>query len=80
MAPDIDRIVAHLTSVVTDHHDSQNADGYLEPYDARRVGTRARAAIQRFAPPESPYTEDAEHIGKNHDQAADSWIAEQLVS
>jgi hypothetical protein len=76
---DVDRIVAQLTSVISDHTSSRNGYGHLEAHDARRIGTRARAAIQRFAPPDTPYAEDAMQIVEDQD-AADSWSAAQLVA
>lgn len=80
MALKVDRIVEQLDSVVDDWSDSHDARGFLEQYDVRRVMTRARAAIERFAPSGSPYAEDASDVMARGDTAADVWIAEQLVA
>jgi hypothetical protein len=54
-----DLIVKQLSEIVADLHSSANDNGYLEDYDARRIATRARAAIRRYAPPGSAYEDDA---------------------
>lgn len=76
----VDRIVEQLDSVVHDWRDSHDERGFLEQYDVRRVMTRARAAIARFAPSASPYADDARGVMEKSDTAADAWIAEQLVA
>jgi hypothetical protein len=77
---DVDRVTKQLQSVVRDWHESHSTNGYLEDYDARRIMTRARAAIERLAPPGSPYAEDARGVLEKHETAADSWLADQLVA
>jgi hypothetical protein len=80
MPYDISNIVNQLESVADDWRDSHNANGYVEHYDVMRLITRARSAIERLAPPGSPYIEDARTAVKEHEQASDSWIAERLVA
>lgn len=74
-----DQIVRQLSAIIDDLRDCRNASGYLEDYDARRVATRARAAIRRYAPPGSPYEEDAVAIA-DWDGAADAWKADQFTA
>jgi hypothetical protein len=75
-APDL--IVEQLSEIITDRRDSANENGYMHDYDARRVATRARAAIKRYAPPGSPYEADAADVVElDH---SDLWKAEQLTA
>lgn len=74
----LDRIVQQLSEIVGDLNDSTNARGFIEPYDTRRISTRARAAIRRFGPPMSAYEEDAKEVVD--ESASPQWKAEQLVA
>lgn len=73
-----EQVVAHLSSVIDDRADSTNDSGYLEDYDLRRIATRARDAIRRYAPPGSAYVEDAEAVAR--DDVSDTWRAQQLCA
>ncbi len=54
-----DEIVEQLSEIIADRRDCATDRGYLGDYDAKRIITRARAAIRRFAPPGSAYEEEA---------------------
>jgi hypothetical protein len=71
-------IVSQLTLVIDALRDATNAEGSISGYDIRRIGTRARSAIARFAPPNSPYIVDADEIAES--DSASSWKAEQLAA
>lgn len=76
-APDL--IVQQLSDIVSDWENSRDSNGYLEEYDARRVATRARAAIRRYAPPGSAYEADAVQTA-GHPTANDRWKAQQFAA
>lgn len=78
MPPAPDLIVKQLSEIITDRRDSANENGYMEDYDARRIATRALAAIRRYAPPGSAYEDDAANVVEleHHDR----WKAEQLTA
>lgn len=76
-APDL--IIEQLSEVIRDRSDSAKSNGSLEDYDARRIITRARAAISRFAPPGSAYEDEAMTIVES-ENAAKSWKAQQLTA
>jgi hypothetical protein len=61
-APDL--IERQLTDVVGDLQKSKNDHEQLTDYDARRISTRAQAAIKRWAPPGSPYEAQAVQVGR----------------
>jgi hypothetical protein len=73
-----DLIVKQLTEIITDLQSSANENGYLEEYDARRIATRARAAIKRYAPPGSAYEDDALVVAESG--SYDRWKAEQFAA
>lgn len=73
-----DLIVKQLSGIIEDLSDSENENGYLEDYDARRIATRARAAIRRYAPPGSAYEDDATEVAQSN--VADSWKASQFAA
>lgn len=73
-----DPIIMQLSSIIDDLHDSSNDGGYLEDYDARRIATRARAAIRRYAPPGSAYEDDAAEIAQSN--SIDNWKAGQFAA
>lgn len=75
MAPD--QIVERLSEIIADRRDCASDNGYLEDYDAKRIATRARAAIRRFAPPGSAYEDEAVAAVELNN---DSWKAEQLTA
>lgn len=77
-APDL--IVKQLSEIVTDLADSANDNGYLGEYDAQRIATRARAAIRRYAPPGSPYEDDASELGRSDEFGNEGWKAQQLTA
>lgn len=79
MASTPDLIASQLSEVISDLQDSTNINGFMEEYDARRVATRARAAIRRYAPPRSAYEEDAADVVAA-DGVGDQWRAEQLAA
>ncbi len=78
MATAPDPIVSQLSEVIADLRKSENENGYLEDYDARRIATRARAAIRRYAPPGSAYEDDATVVAES--DWADSFKAEQFAA
>ena len=69
-----------LSEIIADLDDSANENGYLGDYNAQRIATRARAAIGRFAPPGSPYEDDAAEIGRSDEYANEEWKAKQLTA
>lgn len=71
-------IIQQLSEIVDDVASSKNFNGFMEEYDARRVATRARAAIRRYAPPGSAYEEDAAEVAGA--SSGDQWRAEQLAA
>jgi len=50
----------------------------VEDYDARRISTRARAAIRRYAPPGSAYEDDATEVANS--PAGDQCKAQQFTA
>ncbi len=75
-APDL--IARRLSEIVTDLHSCTNAAGSVSDYNVRRITTRARAAIRRYAPPDSAYEDEAREVaGAN---AAPGWKVEQYVA
>ncbi|HEV7400823.1 MAG TPA: hypothetical protein VGN84_11215 [Solirubrobacterales bacterium] len=72
-----DQIAERLSEIIADRRDSANDNGYLEDYDAKRIVTRARAAIRRFAPPGSAYEDEATAAVKLGNE---SWKAGQLTA
>jgi hypothetical protein len=75
-APEL--IIEQLSEIIVDRRDSANENGYLGDYDAKRIVTRARAAIRRFAPPGSAYEDEATAAVEL--DYSDSWKAEQLAA
>jgi hypothetical protein len=74
-----DQIVKQLSEIISDRRDYANSDGHLDNYDAKRITTRARAAIRRFAPPGSAYEDEATAV-VDSEYGNDSWRAEQLTA
>lgn len=74
-----DAIIKQLSEIIVDLDDSANENGYLEDYDARRIATRARAAIRRYAPPGSAYEDDATEVAQA-EVASDQWKATQFAA
>lgn len=77
MATAPDQIVERLSEIIADRRDCTNSGGYIEDYDAKRIVTRARAAIRRFAPPGSAYEDEAMAAVELGNE---SWKAEQLTA
>ncbi|MGD9735197.1 MAG: hypothetical protein AB7V58_06250 [Solirubrobacterales bacterium] len=75
--PADDLIVSQLSSIIADLDKARELYGDPPDYDAKRIVTRARAAIRRFAPPGSPYEEEAEEAAGF---GAEQWKASQLVA
>lgn len=71
-------IIEQLSGVINDRDEALNETGYLEDYDARRISTRARAAIRRYAPPGSAYEDDATEVANS--PAGDQWKAQQFTA
>lgn len=71
-------IIQQLSEIVGDLGESANENGYLGEYNARRIATRARAAIRRYAPPGSAYEDDAKKIAES--ESHDEWKAEQFAA
>ena len=78
MSSSPDLIIKQLSAITKDLQESQNENGYLGNYNSRRIATRARAAIRRFAPPGSPYDEDAAQIAES--ESSDEWKADQFAA
>src|SRR6476646_923026 len=74
-----ERIVKQLSEIVRDLDEAPTETGYLEDYDARRIATRARAAIRRYAPPGSAYEDDAAEVAQS-DVVSDQWKARQFTA
>ena len=74
-----DLIIKQLSEIITDLADASSETGYLEEYDARRISTRARAAIRRYAPPGSAYEDDAAEVAQST-TTSDKWKAEQFTA
>jgi hypothetical protein len=72
-------IIRQLSEIVEDLKDKTNSNGWVEEYDARRIATRARAAIVRYAPPGSAYEEDATAVITG-EVGNFQWRAEQLTA
>lgn len=75
-APDL--IIKQLSEIISDLDDAPSETGYVEDYDARRISTRARAAIRRYAPPGSAYEDDATEVANS--PAGDQWKAQQFTA
>jgi len=75
-APDL--IFKQLSEIISDLDDAPSETGYVEDYDARRISTRARAAIRRYAPPGSAYEDDATEVANS--SAGDQWKAQQFAA
>jgi hypothetical protein len=73
-----DLIIEQLSEIINDLADAPSETGYVEAYDARRIATRARAAIRRYAPPGSAYEDDAEEVANS--PAVDEWKAQQFTA
>src|SRR4051794_31811005 len=78
MGPNEQRIVDALDSVVTARADATSAEGWIAPEYARRLVTRARAAIERYAPPNSAYVTEAQSV--LDENASVGFFAEQLCA
>ena len=78
MAISHERIREQLRSVEQALRHATGADGQMSPADARRLMTRADAAIARFASPNSSYWAQSEDV--LHDEGALAWKAEQLCA
>jgi hypothetical protein len=75
-APDL--IIKQLSEIISDLDHAPSETGYVEDYDARRISTRARAAIRRYAPPGSAYEDDATEVANS--PAGDQWKAQQFTA
>lgn len=53
-----DLIAQRLSAILDDLKNAQAGREKLSSYDARRIITRARAAVGRYAPPHSAYEEE----------------------
>lgn len=78
MASSPEQIGKQLSAVIDDLRNCTSMNGFVEAYDSRRVSTRARAAIQRYAPPGSPYEGEAIKVAEG--EGGDQWQAEQLTA
>lgn len=78
MADATSLIVQRLSAVLQDLEGATDENGSIGSYDARRVITRARAAIERYAPPGTPYEQEARAIVDHSPRANEAWRARQL--
>ncbi|HEX7290957.1 MAG TPA: hypothetical protein VF250_07505 [Conexibacter sp.] len=78
MRASADVIEEQLSSVVAAFKDATNSNGYIDDDDARFVVVRARAAIERVAPPHSAYLDEAETV--LNEAASIGWRAEHLCA
>jgi len=69
-------IAQRLSSVLEDLETAQSRSG-LDQYDARRIITRARAAIKRYAPAGSAYEEEAQAVDSSSRSNLE-WRAKEL--
>lgn len=73
-----DAILKQLSSVADAFKDATNSSGYIDDDDARFVIVRARAAIERVAPPHSAYLDEAETV--LGEDSSISWTAQHLCA
>ncbi len=78
MQPDGAAIVEQL-SLIGEAYSASVRYGEPSEADARRIVTRCRAAIDRYAPPESAYRDEAADVLEERDNAL-TWHAEQLAA
>lgn len=78
MADRDERIIEHLRSIPAALDQAMAAGDSLTEYEARTLVTRARAAVDRFSPPGSAYTQEATMVERSSFHIV--WKAEQLCA